>query len=261
VDHEYSPELSLDLAAIAPLELDASQTATLAQMAPVIEGKPDVTKIQEIDLQKLGQTHRLQRITFETVRDIYGKMNHSWKGNTEFLLSQLLRIVERFLVDGRINITPPVFDRDDDRRRIILTLNMNKIVQHIWEAIRFNNTLKLSPVFDTERPIRSTGDMQTWFTGKPCEYTKRSHISHCVFDSTWEASEAFKLDRDPNVEAWVKNDHLGFDIVYIFNGLIHKYRPDFLIRLKNGKTLVLEVKGQDSPENQTKRRFFVSAVL
>jgi type III restriction enzyme len=49
--------------------------------------------------------------------------------------------------------------------------------------------------------------------------------------------------------------------VYIFNGLIHKYRPDFLIRLKNGKTLVLEVKGQDSPENQTKRRFFVSAVL
>ena len=29
--------------------------------------------------------------------------------------------------------------------------------------------------------------------------------------------------------------------------------PDFLIRLKNGKTLVLEVKGQDSDQNRAKR--------
>ena len=34
-----------------------------------------------------------------------------------------------------------------------------------------------------------------------------------------------------------------------------KYRPDYLIRLKNGTTLMLEVKGQDSQENKTKREF------
>jgi type III restriction enzyme len=97
--------------------------------------------------------------------------------------------------------------------------------------------------------------MRTWYTGKPCEYSKRSHINFCVYDSTWEASEAFILDHDPNVEAWVKNDHLGFEILYVFKGVVKKYRPDFLIRLKSGKMLVLEVKGQDTQQDQSKRSF------
>ena len=74
-----------------------------------------------------------------------------------------------------------------------------------------------------------------------------------VLDSTWEASEAFALDRRDDVEAWVKNDHLGFEIVYVFDGVVRKYRPDFLVRMRNGTMLVLEVKGQDSPQNQAKR--------
>ena len=57
------------------------------------------------------------------------------------------------------------------------------------------------------------------------------------------------------MEAWAKNDHLGFEILYIFNGVVKKYRPDFLIRLKSGKMLVLEVKGQDNQQNQSKRTF------
>ena len=34
--------------------------------------------------------------------------------------------------------------------------------------------------------------MRTWFTGKPCEYTERSHINFCVYDSTWEAKVKVK---------------------------------------------------------------------
>ena len=97
--------------------------------------------------------------------------------------------------------------------------------------------------------------MRTWYTGRPCEWAKRSHINFCVYDSTWEASEAFILDHDENVEAWVKNDHLGFEVLYVFKGVVKKYRPDFLIRLTNGKMLVLEVKGEDNQQNQTKRTF------
>jgi hypothetical protein len=130
---------------------------------------------------------------------------------------------------------------------------MTKIVQHLWEAIRFENTLAVVPIFDKERPIRSTGDMQAWFTRRPCEPAARSHINLCVFDSRWEASEAFELDRNSNVAAWVKNDHLGFEVLYVFKGVVLKYRPDYLIRLTNGQTLVLEVKGQDSQQEKTKR--------
>ncbi len=137
----------------------------------------------------------------------------------------------------------------------VITLNMTKVVQHIWEAIRFENALTLEPVFDTERPIRSTGDMLPWYSGKACEHTKRSHINMCVYDSRWEANESLELDRNKNVRAWVKNDHIGFEITYSFKGIIHKFRPDYLIRLTNGKTLILEVKGQDDQQQQTKREF------
>ena len=36
---------------------------------------------------------------------------------------------------------------------------------------------------------------------------------------------------------------------------MRKYRPDFLIRLTDGTTLVLEVKGQETDEAKTKHRF------
>jgi len=104
---------------------------------------------------------------------------------------------------------PALFNRDDLRRRLIITLNMTKVVQHIWEAIRFENTEKLEPVFDRDRPIRSTGHMGTWYTGKPCEYTKRSHVNFCVYDSAWEATESFELDRNPAVDAWAKTTTLA----------------------------------------------------
>jgi len=132
---------------------------------------------------------------------------------------------------------------------------MTKVVQHICEAIRFENAFAIVPQFDKERPIRSTGDMQPWFTRRPCEPAVRSHINLCVYDSKWEASESFELDRNSNVAAWAKNDHLGFEILYVFRGVVRKFRPDYLIRLKNGKMLVLEVKGQDTHESKTKREF------
>ena len=91
--------------------------------------------------------------------------------------------------------------------------------------------------------------------GKPCELTKRSHINFCVYDSTWEATEAFELDRNPQVAAWAKNDHLGFEVLYVYRGIVRKYRPDFIVRLKSGNHLVLETKGKDSEQDQTKQRF------
>lgn len=255
INHAYKPTLILEMKKVKPLELDASKTVKLAELAPVIDGKPDMTRISEIDLEDLGRTFRWQKVIFETARDIYDQMQPNWKGNKEFLLAQLIRLVEEFLASDKIIIDPPLFYQDDLRRRILLTLNMNKVVQHIWEAIRFENTEMIVPVFDRDKPIRSTGGMPTWYTGKPCESTQKSHINYCVLDSTWEASEAFELDQNPKVEAWVKNDHLGFEILYIFQGVVHKYRPDFIIQLKKDSYLVLETKGQDSQQDKTKREF------
>ena len=53
----------------------------------------------------------------------------------------------------------------------------------------------------------------------------------------------------------MKNDHLGFEVLYIYQGIVKKYRPDFLIRLRSGEFLVLETKGQETEQDKTKRKF------
>lgn len=255
IDYVYRPCLSLDWDKVKPLELNASLTAKLAELAPILEGKPDVTKIAQIDLERLAREFRTQKIIFEAARDVYDQMQKDWTGSKESLLAQLVHLVEQFIRSDRIIILPALFYQDDLKRRLIITLNMTKVVQHIWEAIRFENAERLEPVFNRDRPIRSTGDMGTWYTGRPCEHAKRSHINFCVYDSTWEATEAAEFDDNLEVTAWVKNDHLGFEILYVHRGVVRKYRPDFIIRMKSGRHLVLEVKGQDNEQNQTKRGF------
>ena len=255
VDHEYRPTLTLDMDVAKPLRLDAYETPTNAQLAPIIEGKPDVTKLSEIDLRKLADRFRMQKIIFSASGDIYEQMKLTWKGNREYLLAQVIRLVERYIESDKLRIDPEIFNSDDLRRRILIALHMPAIAEHLKQAIHFQNTEALVPIFDTERPIRATGDMLPWYTSRPCEHVKHCHINMCVFDSRWEASEAFELDRSPQVAAWVKNDHLGFEITYSFRGVIRKFRPDYLVRLANSRMLILEVKGQDNQEQQTKREF------
>ncbi|MDR0561095.1 MAG: hypothetical protein LBG73_00205 [Spirochaetaceae bacterium] len=61
------------------------------------------------------------------------------------------------------------------------------------------------------------------------------------------------LEKNPRVTAFAKNDRLNFSIWYRFEGVPHRYYPDFLVKLINGKTLVLETKGQDSSQAKAKR--------
>ena len=116
--------------------------------------------------QGLARDFRTQKIVFETARDVYDQMRANWPGNRMFLLAQLVRLVDQFMRSGRIAVTPDLFGADYLKRRLVITLNMTKVVQHIWEAIRYDNTASLEPVFDRDQPIRSTGDMRTWFYGQ-----------------------------------------------------------------------------------------------
>lgn len=198
----------------------------------------------------------MQRLIFEAAASIYEQVQSSWQkqGTKLALLGQVIYLAEQFLNSDKIVINPPLFNTSELRRRIIINLNMNKIVQHLWSFIKLEHTEKIIPIFDVNKKAMSTGDMNIWYTSKPCAVTEKCHISHCVFDSGWEATEAYKLEKNDNVDAWVKNDHPGFEIIYLFDGIVHKYRPDFLIRLKNGKMLVLETKGQETRRDKEKRK-------
>ncbi len=255
IDRVYKQRLTVDIAKIPTLDIDASETRLRADLAPIIDGKTDLEKCTQIDLEKLDKELRLQRIIFEVSGQIYEQMKRDWqvKGTKYALLGQVIRWVEVYLQCGSIQINPPLFDTDPLRRRIIMMMNMNRIVQHLWDYVKMEQTEELVPILDTNKKVCSTAEMPTWFTSKPCSITKHSQISHCVYDSSWEATESYVLENNPHVVAWVKNDHIGFEIGYVFEGVFRNYRPDFLIRLDNGLILVLETKGQETLRDKKKR--------
>lgn len=256
IDHVYRPQLKLDWEKVKALEIDPYESITEAELAAIISGKANPKVKAAIGLEQIADDTRVQSIVFRIASTIYNsEKKPDWKGSKEIFLAQVVRIVEQFIDSDKIRVKNNLFHQDDSKRKILIILNMNKIVQHIWTTIRSENTEKLTPIFDTEKPIRSTEDVRTWFTSKPSEWTKKSHISHCVYDSGWEASEAYFFDKSDLVESFVKNDHLGFTILYNHKGVIRKFYPDFILRLVNGDYMVLETKGVDSQQNQTKREY------
>lgn len=252
VDTVVRPVLTVDWDKVGVLTLDPATTIISADIAPAVGGAADVSKIHSIDLEKLPEDFRLQRLTFKAARKALEQLQGSFRGNREYLVYQLIRMIDAFLRSKHLSI-PTLFHQDPLRRRILIALNIDTVIQHLLQFLTEQNAERLEPVFDEEFPIGSTRSMRTWYTTKPCHSTARSQISHMVADSAWEQYAANVLETSDRVAAYAKNDHLGFQIYYLWNGARRRYVPDFLIRLSSGRTLVLEIKGEDSEQNRAKR--------
>ncbi len=253
IEIDFSPKLHVDWEKIQPLELRSDDISTSVGMAQVLEGKPHVDKISEIDLHELNKSIRFQRIIFVATKDVYDSLLPNWKGNKEFLLMQIVKLVEEFIHSNKIDVVD-VFD-DELRTKMTILFNMQKVVAHVCKSITDSNVENRRILLNSTKPIKSTSDMRPWSTKKPSEWTTKSHINLAVYDSKWEMSTGQELERNKNVVSWVRNDHIGFGIKYMYNGILHDYWPDFLIRFKNNVTLVLEIKGIDDNQNKEKRRF------
>ncbi|MEI1249883.1 BPTD_3080 family restriction endonuclease [Rhizobium aouanii] len=252
VETVVRPQLTVDWTNVPTLVLDPAATPITAELAPALGGAADMGQISAIDLQKLPDGFRLQRLVFQAARKAFAQMRHGFSGTPEYLCTQLVRIVETFLQSDRLEI-PSLFHSDGLRRRILIALNIDLVVQHVMRHVTEQNVDRLAPVFDEENPIGSTANMRTWYTTKPCFPAVRSHISHLVGDASWEGYAANLFETRKEVTSYAKNDHLGLQIHYMWGGSRRRYLPDFLVRFANGRTLVLEIKGINSPQNQAKR--------
>jgi type III restriction enzyme len=245
-------ELSVDWKSVQTLTLDPSSTPISADLAPALGGATDLGKVSSIDLEQLPDGFRLQRLVFQAARKGFAGLKHGFKGSEDLLAAQLVRIVEEFIDSGSLEI-PSIFHSDPLRRRILIALNIDLVVQHLMQSVFEQNRNKLTPIFDEENPIGSTGQMRTWYTTKPNFSAVKSHISHVVGDSSWEGHAANVFEKSSDIFAYAKNDHLGFQVQYLWSGSRRRYVPDFLVKYSNGKILVLEIKGTDSPQNKAKR--------
>ena len=73
---------------------------------------------------------------------------------------------------------------------------------------------------DRIHKLRYTSYVPTWYTIKPCWIMRHSHISHCVFDSTWEATESFMLEtKGQETQRDVEKHKALVEWVKVVNGL------------------------------------------
>jgi len=257
VETVVRPVLTLDWDALEPLRLDPAQSPLIAEIAPAIGGATAWDQIQTIDLEMLPDDFRQQRLVFKAARRAFDALQARFTGGRDVLAFQLIRLVEQFLQSGKLDI-PSLFHQDPLRKRLLVSLNMDGVVGHLLRYLTEQNEERIEPVFDEEFPIGSTRLMRTWYTTKPCQPAQKSQISHVVADSAWEAHTANVLEQSGQVLAYAKNDHLGFQVYYLWNGARRRFVPDFIVRLalpgQGCKLLVLEIKGEDSPQNQAKRQ-------
>jgi len=88
----------------------------------------------------------------------------------------------------------------------------------------------------------------------------RCHIEYVVADQDWEKAFAVAIERElaDVCVAYAKNHNLGFEVPYEYRGEIHRYRPDFILKLDDGYGpddplhLVIEVKGRRSEQDAAK---------
>ncbi|WP_326842345.1 DEAD/DEAH box helicase family protein [Streptomyces sp. NBC_01558] len=116
-----------------------------------------------------------------------------------------------------------------------------------------NRRARLRPILRPFDPIGSTENV-SFNTRKVALVADpdRSEVSHVVLDgpegNTWEQLLMAYSEKHRDVLAYVKNDHLGFEIPYVYEGTRHDYVPDFLVKLRTGpdeidRTLIVEVSG------------------
>ncbi len=257
IDYHIRSELKVNFDAVEPLEI--VKIRKIADLAPEIDGQPDYEKIDTIDLEKLvkQENKRLQEILLTVTVNVYDQINSDWKKKVTkgYAIQQLFDIVEKFISSDKLKVEPKSFAEDETRKKIAIMMGMEQIVRKIFSVVTQQNHEELVPIYRNPR-YRSTADALEWRTAKkePQPF-KKNHMNLCVFDSAWEMAHAKELDRNPAVIAWVKNDHLGFEIPYVHGGALRSYQPDFIVKLGGDNYLILEVKGLKKDRDESKWDF------
>jgi len=139
-----------------------------------------------------------------------------------------------------------------------LDIYVTRIVERLLAAIEpaeEHGEPPLLPLLNQYKPIGTTADVNFLTRRQVCA-TGRSHINAVVQDTiTWESSAAFYLEQaTDSVLFYARNDKLGLVIPYEYQGINHSYEPDFLVRLIDGRTALLEIKGYEDDQTQAKHQ-------
>jgi type III restriction enzyme len=198
---------------------------------------------EHITLEEWRKRVRVQQVAFALTK----ALTEQWlrdRGDgvpTHRLFPQLLGYVQQFL-DTKLELRGDRVAQD-----VAVNPYFQKAAQFIYDAL---DAVDISGA-SQERPIiaaglagmRSTRHVE-FHTGRPLYPATKCHLNAAVYDTkTWEQAAAMALDTHTRVQAWVKNDHLGFTVPYRNAGVRRDYLPDFIVRLTDAQFLIVEIKG------------------
>jgi type III restriction enzyme len=196
-----------------------------------------------VSLETWRREVRVQQVAFELAKVLVRKWQED-RGNAipvHRLFPQMLDAANRF-IEGHVT---PIKSRA--KQDLAINPYFGKAIAmmvNAMEAIDIGGASQEKAVFAPGASgVRSTR-MVDFHTGKQLHDVQRCHLNAAVFDSEWEGVAAVLLGSHPVVAAWVKNDRLGLAIPYRKEGTLRKYLPDFVVELKNGDRLIIEIKGQ-----------------
>ena len=87
-----------------------------------------------------------------------------------------------------------------------------------------------NPVGSTRYVNFTTSRKDRWETAP-----NRCHINWIILDSDWEGEFCRVAESHPRVRSYVKNHNLGLEVPYRYGSENRIYRPDFIIRVDDGR--------------------------
>jgi len=249
--------LDVDFDAIEPIrvtgEFDPTDTYVEFDLGTPHAGMGGETQ----DRSRAYENFRIQRLLYRVAAGLIEPYDKPW------LFPQALDIARRMVRPvadgGKIDYAPKVDEREVCNMRYLTVIR-----ERLGSALRPGiGPERFLPALDEYQPLGTTDAVNYSSPTDKCVVTAKSHISHAVCDSGLERKISAVLDAHPKVHSWVKNHKLFLEIPYLYFGVSHRYRPDFVVKLTNGQFVLLEGKGEADEKDDAKAtaaRRWVAAV-
>ena len=276
------PRITCDMDAVERTSLDPLETPEAAFIRPQVapqQGVPGAHQgfsSERVDRKTYYESTHPQAIEFQIAREIVNRLldisrcdgNGSlpeaapaprWTeastrgGGRAALFPQVLKIVQAY-IRGKVDF------RDMDPCEIGMQTYAERIRGLLLDAITPDQSQGEPPVLPRLNRYRRTGSTADvhFKTVLPVQATEASHLNYVACHTqSWEQAAVFQLERlarEGLVECYARNYRLEFTIPYELHDESRAYEPDFIVRMRNGGHVVLEIKGFPDPDADAKHQ-------